>query len=107
MFNASCLNAPSNICDLFTKANSKYKHETRFSWSGNYYVQTSRLKKIKVLFPVLELNFGTQFPTNFVNSPKDLLKNIFITYCSLQWKQDYYVEAPILLQKVAKSAPTT
>ena len=63
--------------------------------------------KIKVLFPVLELNFGTQFPTNFVNSPKDLLKNIFITYCSLQWKQDYYVEAPILLQKVAKSAPTT
>ena len=63
--------------------------------------------KIKFLFPVLELNFGTQFPTNFVNSPKDLLKNIFITYCSLQWKQDYYVEAPILLQKVAKSAPTT
>ena len=43
--------------------------------------------KIKVLFPVLELNFGTQFPTNFVNSPKDLLKNIFMTYCSLQWKQ--------------------
>ena len=28
--------------------------------------------KIKVLFPVLELNFGTQFQTNFVNSPKDL-----------------------------------
>ena len=37
--------------------------------------------KIKVPFPVLELNFGTQFPTNFVNSPKDLLKNIFMTYC--------------------------
>ena len=40
MFDVSCLNAPSNICDLFTKVNSKYKHETRFSWSGNYYVQT-------------------------------------------------------------------
>ena len=39
----SCMNAPSNICDFFTKANSKHKHETRFSSSGNYYVQTSRL----------------------------------------------------------------
>ena len=38
--------------------------------------------KINALFPVLEQNFGTQFPTNFVNSSKDLLKNIFMTYCS-------------------------
>ena len=43
MFDVSCMNAPSNICDFFTKANSKHKHETRFSSSGNYYVQTSRL----------------------------------------------------------------
>ena len=43
MFEVSCMNAPSNICDFFTKANSKHKHETRFSSSGNYYVQTSRL----------------------------------------------------------------
>ena len=38
-------------------------------------------------FPGLELNFGTQFPMNFVNSPKELLKNIFMTYCSRLWKQ--------------------
>ena len=43
MFYVSCLNAPPNICDLFTKANSKHKHETRFSSSGIYYVQTSKL----------------------------------------------------------------
>ena len=43
MFDVSCMNAPSNICDFFTKANSKHRHETRFSSSGNYYVQTSRL----------------------------------------------------------------
>ena len=43
MFDVSCMNAPSNICDFFTKAYSKHKHETRFSSSGNYYVQTSRL----------------------------------------------------------------
>ena len=39
MFDVSCMNAPSNICDFFTKANSKHKHETRFSSSGNYYAQ--------------------------------------------------------------------
>ena len=26
IFDVSCMNAPSNICDLFTKANSKHKH---------------------------------------------------------------------------------
>ena len=43
MFDVSCMNAPFNICDFFTKAYSKQKRETRFSLSGNYYVQTSRL----------------------------------------------------------------
>ena len=26
VFDVSCMNAPSNICDLFTKANSKHEH---------------------------------------------------------------------------------
>ena len=34
MFDVSYMNAPSNICDFFTKANSKHKHETRFSSFG-------------------------------------------------------------------------
>ena len=33
MFDVSCMNAPSNICDFVTKANSKHKHETGFSSS--------------------------------------------------------------------------
>ena len=41
MFDVSCLNnAPSNICDLFTKANSKHTYETSFSSSGNCYGKT-------------------------------------------------------------------
>ena len=44
MFDVSCLNALSNICDFFTQANSKHKHETRFSSSGSY-VQSSRLNQ--------------------------------------------------------------
>ena len=64
--------------------------------------------KIKVLFPVLELNVGTQFPTNFVNSPKDLLKKKFHDLLlSIMETEDDYVEAPILLQKNVKSAATT
>ena len=66
MFDVSCLNAPSNICDLFTKANSEHKHETRFSSSGNYYVQTSGLNQNQGSSSSSGLNFGTQFPTNFV-----------------------------------------
>ena len=66
MFDVSYLNASSNICDLFTKANSEHKHETRFSSSGNYYVQTSGLNQNQGSSSSSGLNFGTQFPTNFV-----------------------------------------
>ena len=80
MFDVSCVNALSSICNFFTKAKSKQKHETRFSSSENYYVQISRLNLNQDSFSSLELNFGTQFLTNFVNSPKELLKNIFMTF---------------------------
>ena len=33
VFDVSCMNAPSNICDFSNKANSKHKHETGFSLS--------------------------------------------------------------------------
>ena len=82
MFDVSWLNAPSNICDLFTNANSKHKRETRFSSSEILMYKLQDCIKIKVLITVLGLNFGTQFPRNFVNSPKELSKNIFITYYS-------------------------
>ena len=82
MFHVSCLNASSKNCDLVIKANSKHKHETRFSSSEIIMSKLQEWVKIKVLFPVLQLNFGAQFPTNFANSPKELLKNIFTTYCS-------------------------
>ena len=108
VFDVSCVNAPSNICDFFTRANSKHKHETRFSSSGNYYVQTSRVNVNKILFPGLELNFGTQFLTNFVESPKELLKKNFHNFLlSIMEADDDYVEVPILLQKMANSASST
>ena len=63
--------------------------------------------KIKVFFLVLELNFGTQFPTNFVNSPRDLLKTIFMTYCSRSGNIGWLCWSTHSATKIAKSADTT
>ena len=101
MFDVSCMNVPSNICDFFTKANSKHKHETRFSSSGNYYAQTSRLNQSQgFFFSVLELNLGKQFPKNFVNSKGAFKKHFHDLLLLIMETEDEYVEVPILLQKI-------
>ena len=74
MFDVSCMNAPSNVCDFFTKANSKHKHETRFSSSGNYYVQTSRLNLNQDSFP----RFGAKRWNAILNELRQLSKGAFI-----------------------------
>ena len=83
MFDISCMNAPSNVCDFFTKANSKHKHETRFSSSGNYYVQTSRMNLNQDSFP----RFGAKRWNAILNELRQLSKGAFIkkfreTFCS-------------------------
>ena len=72
MFDVSCMNAPSNICDFFTKANSKHKHETRFSSSGNY-VQTSRLNLNQDSFS----RFGAKVWNAILNKFRQLSKGAF------------------------------
>ena len=57
---------------------------------------------------VLELNFGTQFPTSFANSPKQLLKKHFHDLLlSIMETEGDYVKVLILLQRIAKSPATT
>ena len=64
--------------------------------------------KIKVLFPGLELNFGTQYPTNSVSSLKYSFKIHFHDLLlSIMETEDDYVEVTNLLQKIAKSVATT
>ena len=83
MFDVSCLNAPSNIYDLFTKANSKHKHETRFSRSRNYYVQTSRPNQNQGSFSSFGAKLGNAIPNEFRQLSKlSFKKNISMTYCS-------------------------
>ena len=43
MFDVSCLTVPTNISNLFIKTNKKHNHETRFSYSCNFYINRSRL----------------------------------------------------------------
>ena len=83
-------------------------HETRVSSSGNM-SKTSRLNLNQDSFSKFaELNFGTKFLTNFVNSPKELLRNIFHDLLPSKMEaEDDYVEVPILLQKMTSSAALT
>ena len=108
MFDVFCLNASSNICDLFTKANSKHKHETRFSWSGNYYVQTSIPNQNQASFSSFGAKLWNAIPKEFCQLSKgSFKKNFHDLLLSIMETEDDYVEAPILLQNIAKSAATT
>ena len=108
MFDVSCMNAPSNICDFFTKANSKHRHETRFSSSGNYYVQTSRLNLNQDSFSRFGAKLWNAIPNEFRQLSKGAFKKNFHDFLlSIMEAEDDYVEVPILLQKMANSASST
>ena len=97
MFDLSCMNAPSNICDFFTKANSKHKHETRFSSSGNYYVQTSRLNLNQDSFSRFGAKLWNAIPNEFRQLSKGAFKKNFHDFLlSIMAAEDdygHYVEA--------------
>ena len=79
MFNVSCLTVPTNISNLFIKANEKHNHKTRFSSSCNFYINRSRLNQNHGSLLGLEQSFGTQYAMNFITSPRELSKNISMT----------------------------
>ena len=108
MFDVSCMNAPSNICDFFTKANSKHNHETRFSSSRNYYVQTSRLNLNQDSFSRFGAKLWNAIPNEFRQLSEGAFKKHFHDFLlSIMEAEDDYVEVPILLQKMANSASST
>ena len=57
MFDVSCQTVPTNISNLFTKANEKHNHETRFSSSCNFYINRSRLNQNHGSFAMFNLYF--------------------------------------------------
>ena len=105
MFVICCMNAPSNICDFFTKANSKHKNETRFSSSGNYYVQTSRLNLNQDSFSRFGAKLWNTNPNEFRQLSKGAFKKNFNDFLlSIMEVEDDYIALPILLEEMANPA---
>ena len=103
MFNVSCLTVPTNISNLFTETKEKHELETRFSSSGNLYVNPSRLNQNKGSFA----SFGAKLWNSICDELHQLPRRAFKKHLSdklfsLLEAEDDYDEVPILLHKIAK-----
>ncbi|RMX42791.1 hypothetical protein pdam_00025191, partial [Pocillopora damicornis] len=88
--------------------NSKHRHETRSSSSGNYNVQTSRLNLNQDSFSRFGAKLWNAIPNEFRQLSKGAFKRNFHDFLlSIMEAEDDYVEVPILLQKMANSASST
>ena len=76
MFDVSCLTVPTNISNLFTKANEKHNHETRFSSSCNFYIDRSRLNQNHGSFA----KFGAKLWNSICDKFRQLPKSFKKTY---------------------------
>ena len=103
MFDVSWLTVPTNISNLFIKANEKHNHETRFSSSCNFYIDRSRLNQNHGSFARFEAKLWNSICDDHRHLPKTaaLKKHISDMLFSLLEAEDNYVESFILLQKIA------
>ena len=102
MFDVSRLTVPTNISNLFIKANEKHNHETRFSSFDNFYINSSRLYKNQGSFA----RFGAQLWNSLCDKLRQLPKRSFKKHIndmlfSLLEAEDDYDESPTLLKKIA------
>ena len=103
VLNYILVGCPCNICDFFNKANPKHKHETRFSSSGNDYVQTSRLNLNQDSFSRFGAKLWNAIPNEFRDLSKGAFKKNFRDFLlSIMEAEDDYVEVPVLLKKNGK-----
>ena len=73
MFDVSCLTVPTNISNLFIKANEKHNHKTRFSPSYNFYIKRSRLNQNHGSFS----RFGAKLLNSICDELRHLSKRAF------------------------------
>ena len=110
MFDVSCLTVPTNISNLFIKANEKHNHETRFSSSCNFYINRSRLNQNHGSFARFGAKLWNSICDELRHLPKRALKKHTCNndmLFSLLEAEDNYVEPPILLQKIVNYRANT
>ena len=73
----------------------------KFSSSGNYYVQTSRLNLNQDSFSRSGAELWNAIPNEFRQLSKGALKKIHDFLFSIMEAEDDYVEVPILIEKMA------
>ena len=79
-------------------------HKTRFSSSNNFYIKTSRLSQTQGSFARFGAKLWNSLHDKFRQLPKNAFKkHIQSMLLSILEAEDDYVEAPIILQKIAKN----
>ena len=66
--------APSKISELFVRSNMIHSHYTRFSASGNFYVQRSRLNQLLLSFSKSGVRIWNKIPLTLREQRKDPFK---------------------------------
>ena len=106
MFDVSYQAVPTNISNLFIKANEKHNHETRFSSSCNFYINQSRLNQNHGSFAKFGAKLWNSICEELRQLPKRAFKKHIINMLfSLLEAEDDYVKSPILLKKIANYRP--
>ena len=95
MFDVSCLTVPTNISNLFIKANEQHNDETRFSSSDNFYINPSRLNQNQGSFARFGAKLWNSICDEFRQLPKRAFKKHINMLCSLLEAEDDYDESPI------------
>ena len=102
MYDVSRLSVPSNISDLFTKVNEIRRHKTRSSSLDNFYIKSSSLSLNQRSFARFGAKLWNSYQDKFRQLPKSAFKKLVHgLLLSILEAEDNYVEAPILLHKIA------
>ena len=103
MYDISNNSAPQNISRLFRKSNLIHPYKTRSSFSGNFYIQHSRLNQQHNSTTRFGARVWNCLPPHVRQLPKKQFKRrVREILFAILHAEDTYVEAPTFLLKMAK-----
>ena len=103
MYDISNNSAPQNISRLFRKSNLIHLHKTRSSFSGNFYIQHSRLNQQHNSITRFGARVWNCLPPQVRQLPKkQFKKRVREILFAILHAEDTSVEAPTFLLNMAK-----